>query len=118
VLRCVNFKVDGVCRSVRTHFLPAFGSLFKAPVSEQNVKDRTAVLEYIEVIKKIEDVVYFPSGSSILHTNPLQTKPKKFQKGILSLQERSKICTICCGLESDHSNCLRSFAMAKASIGE
>jgi hypothetical protein len=89
----VNFKVDGVCRSVRTHFLPAFGSLFKAPVSEQNVKDRTAVLEYIEVIKK-------------------------FQKGILSLQERSKICTICCGLESDHSNCLRSFAMAKASIGE
>ena len=54
VARCVTFAIDGCLRTVRAHFLPAFGDLFKKPISEQNKKDSTAILEYIESVKKVE----------------------------------------------------------------
>jgi len=118
IIRCVSFTVDGISRTVRAHFLPGFGELFKAPVSEQNVKDRNSILSYIESIRTLPDVTYYPSGDCILNENPMgKGKPQKRCRK-MSIEKRSKVCTVCCGLETNHSNCYQSFAMAKSTVDE
>ena len=111
ILRCVKFKVDGVDRTVKAHFLPPFASLFKAPQSEQKVKDKGLVLDYIRSVMRMEDVSYIPSGVASFTLNPWSNEPPK--RGAKVPDDVGiHVCSICGrGRETDHTKCLKSFVM-------
>ena len=112
ILRCVRFRVDSCCRSVRAVFFPPFKDLFPSaggkPLGEQAAKDRKAILDYIEGILATEDVLYLPSGGAMLSNEPWGEGPAKKggAKGLAGIQT----CKVCFGLGKDHQNCVKVLA--------
>ena len=82
--------------------------MFKPPQSDQKVKDKGIILEYIAAVKDIDGVTWMPSGVAQVTANPWSDDLGK-GKGRGAIQ----VCSICNGCETDHSICIRNYNMAK-----
>ena len=113
ILRCLKVRVDGVQRIVKAHFYPPFKDLFKNPQSEQKVKDKTLILDYLKAVMSLEDVEYVPTGVASTTTNPWSSEAPK-QGGAVGPYSQNivAICSVCHGCETDHSQCVRNQQMA------
>ena len=123
IMRCVTFKVDALTRIVKAHFYPPFNDLFKAPQSDQKIKDKALILEYVRSVMGTEDVTWIPSGVAQVTSNPW-SNDRGVQVGSKKAADNNDaklsigVCSICNGHEKDHSNCIRSFSLARHGMAE
>mmetsp|Transcript_17225 Transcript_17225/g.35477 ORF Transcript_17225/g.35477 Transcript_17225/m.35477 type:complete len:584 (+) Transcript_17225:142-1893(+) len=119
ILRCIKIRVDGAQRIVKAHFYPPFNDLFKNPQSEQKIKDKTLILDYLKSVMSLDDVQYIPTGVASSTTNPWSEQAPK-QGGAVGAYSKNivSICSICHGCESDHSKCVRNHMLARATLSE
>ncbi|GMH67103.1 hypothetical protein TrLO_g1847 [Triparma laevis f. longispina] len=113
ILRCIKVRVDGLSRVVKAHFYPPFNDLFKAPQSEQKIKDKGLILDYIAAVRSMEDVTWLPSGVAQVTSNPWNEKRVKGKDLKKYEKEAIQVCSICNGCAADHSICIRNFNLAK-----
>jgi len=119
ILRCVKIRVDGLQRVVKVHFYPPFNDLFKKPQSEQKVKDKTLIMDYLKTVMNLDDIQYIPSGVASTTSNPWSDKAPKKGGDIGSYsQDAISICSICHECETDHSKCIKAHMMAKHGLME
>ncbi|GMH70432.1 hypothetical protein TL16_g05404 [Triparma laevis f. inornata] len=113
ILRCIKVRVDGLSRVVKANFYPPFNDLFKAPQSEQKIKDKGLILDYIAAVRSMEDVTWLPSGVAQVTSNPWNEKRVKGKDLKKYEKEAIQVCSICNGCAADHSICIRNFNLAK-----